>query len=56
MEKPKANQIEKLKLNYERIRKILPSYVKTEQQAEDFIEKCIKEHNAREEKKREYAR
>lgn len=56
LEKEKANQIEKLKLNRERIDSVLPSYIKTENQAEDFIIQCIKEHNAREEKKRALAR
>ena len=56
MEKDKPNQIEKYKFNKERIESILPSSVKTEQQAEDFIVQCIKEHNDREEKRKAYVR
>lgn len=56
MEKDKPNQIEKYKFNKERIESILPSSIKTEKQAEDFIVQCIKEHNDREEKRKAYVR
>jgi len=51
MGEQKPNQVEKLKLNYERIWKLLPKHIETEKQAEDFIAKCIQEHNERERKK-----
>ena len=51
MGEQKPNQIEKLKLNYERIKKLLPKHIVTEKQAEDFIAKCIEEHNERERKR-----
>lgn len=56
MGEQKPNQVEKFKLNKERIQKILPKSIQTEKQAEDFIVKCIEEHNEREEKKRSYER
>lgn len=56
MGEQKPNQIEKFKLNRERIQKILPKSIQTEKQAEDFIVKCIEEHNEREERKRSYER
>lgn len=56
MGEQKPNQVEKFKLNKERIRKILPKSIQTEKQAEDFIVKCIEEHNEREAKKRDYER
>ncbi len=40
----------------ERIYNLLPEDVKTEKETEEFIVKCIKEHNRREERKREMAR
>lgn len=56
MGEQKPNQVEKFKLNKERIQKILPKSIQTEKQAEDFIVKCIEEHNEREEKRRSYER
>ena len=56
MGEQKPNQVEKFKLNKARIQKILPKSIQTEKQAEDFIVKCIEEHNEREEKKRSYER
>ena len=56
MGEQKPNQVEKFKLNKERIQKILPKNIQTEKQAEDFIVKCIEEHNEREEKRRSYER
>ncbi len=56
MGEQKPNQVEKFKLNKERIEKVLPKNIQTEKQAEDFIIKCIEEHNEREAKKRDYAR
>ena len=50
------NQIEKIKINAEKIQKLLPKEVKTEKETEEFIIKCIKEHNQREERKREMSR
>ena len=56
MGEQKPNQVEKFKLNKERIKKILPKNITTEKQAEDFIVKCIEEHNQREERKRQMTR
>ena len=56
MGEQKPNQVEKFKLNKERIQKILPKNITTEKQAEDFIVKCIEEHNEREEKRKAYVR
>lgn len=56
MEKQKPNQVKMLKLNKERIESILPSNIKTEEQKENFIVQCIKEHNDREEKRKAYVR
>ena len=52
MKKPKANQIEKYKFNRERIETLLPKNIQTDRQAEDFIVKCIQEHNEREERRK----
>lgn len=56
MGEQKPNQVEKIKINAERIYSLLPEDVKTEKETEEFIVKCIKEHNRREERKREMAR
>ena len=56
MGEQKPNQIEKIKINAEKIQKLLPKEVKTEKETEEFIIKCIKEHNQREERKREMSR
>lgn len=56
MGEQKPNQIEKFKINRERIQKILPKSIQTEKQAEDFIVKCIEEHNEREERKKQMVR
>ncbi len=56
MGEEKPNQVEKIKINAERIYSLLPEEVKTEKETEEFIVKCIKEHNRREERKREMAR
>ncbi len=56
MGEQKPNQIEKIKIKADRIQKLLPKEVVTEQQTEEFIIKCIKEHNQREERKREMSR
>ena len=56
MGEKKPNQVEKFKLNKERIKKILPKNITTEKQAEDFIVKCIEEHNEREEKRKAHVR
>lgn len=56
MGEEKPNQVEKIKINAERIYSLLPEDVKTEKETEEFIVKCIKEHNRREERKREMAR
>lgn len=52
MGEQKPNQVEKIKINAERIYSLLPKDVITEKQTEEFIVKCIKEHNQREERKR----
>jgi len=51
MQEKKPNQVEKMKLDKERIRKLLPKHIITDKQAEDFIAKCIEEHNERERRK-----
>ena len=56
MGQEKPNQVEKLKLNYERFSKVLPKDVVNDKQAEDFLYKCAVEHNEREAKKRAYER
>lgn len=56
MGQQKPNQVEKLKLNYERFSKVLPKDVVNNKQAEDFLYKCAVEHNEREAKRRDYAR
>ena len=56
MGEQKPNQIEKIKINAEKIQRLLPKEVKTEKETEEFIIKCIKEHNQREERKREMSR
>lgn len=47
MEREKPNQIPKMKLNADRLERVLPKTVKTQEQIEDFIIKCIEEHNKR---------
>lgn len=56
MGEQKPNQVIKIKINAERIKRLLPKEIKTEKETEEFIIKCVKEHNQREEKKREYTR
>lgn len=48
MEKPKVNQLEKFKIDKERIQSVLPKNIQTQKQTEDFIIQCIEEHNQRE--------
>ena len=56
MGEQKPNQVKKIKIKADRIQKLLPKEIVTEQQTEEFIIKCIKEHNQREERKREMVR
>lgn len=56
MGEQKPNQVEKIKINAEKIQRLLTKEVKTEKETEEFIIKCIKEHNQREERKREMSR
>lgn len=56
MGEQKPNQVEKIKINVEKIQRLLPKDITTEKQTEEFIIKCIKEHNQREERKREMVR
>lgn len=56
MGEQKPNQVEKIKINAERIQSLLPKEVTTEKETEEFIIKCIKEHNQREEKRKAYVR
>lgn len=56
MGEQKPNQIEKIKINAQRIQNLLPKDIITEKQTEEFIIKCIKEHNQREEKRKAYVR
>ena len=52
MGEQKPNQVEKIKINAEKIQELLPRDIITEKQTEEFIIKCIKEHNHREERKK----
>ena len=56
MGEQKPNQVEKIKINAEKIQELLPRDIITEKQTEEFIIKCIKEHNHREERKKEMVR
>ena len=51
MGQEKPNQIEKVKINAERFKKIFPKHLKTSQEKEDFLYMCVEEHNKRERKK-----
>ena len=44
MAEEKPNQVVQYKIKYERVRKYLPKNVETEQEVEDFLLICIKEH------------
>jgi len=44
MAEEKPNQVVQYKIKYERFRKYLPKNVETEQEVEDFLLICIKEH------------
>lgn len=44
MAEEKPNQVIQYKIKYERFRKYLPKNVETEQEVEDFLLICIKEH------------
>lgn len=56
MGEQKPNQVEKIKINAEKIQMLLPRDITTEKQTEEFIIKCIKEHNQREERKKQMVR
>lgn len=56
MGEQKPNQVEKIKIDAEKIQELLPRDIITEKQTEEFIIKCIKEHNHREERKKEMVR
>ena len=56
MGEQKPNQVEKIKLDADKIQRLLPKEVKTQKETEEFIIKCIKEHNQREKNKRELSR
>lgn len=56
MGEQKPNQVEKIKINAEKIQMLLPRDITTEKQTEEFIIKCIKEHNQREERKKQMIR
>ena len=56
MGEQKPNQVEKIKINAEKIQRLLPKGITTERQTEEFIIKCIKEHNQREKRKMEMTR
>lgn len=56
MGEQKPNQVEKIKINAEKIQMLLPREITTEKQTEEFIIKCIKEHNQREERKKQMVR
>ena len=56
MGEQKPNQVEKIKINAERIQRLLPKEITTEKETEEFIIKCVQEHNEREKRKRELSR
>lgn len=56
MAEEKPNQVVQYKIKYERFRKYLPKNVETEQEVEDFLLICIKEHYYNRVKQREMVR
>lgn len=56
MGEEKANQIEKLKINMSKLKSILPRNIVTQNQIENFIIICVKEHNQREKQRRGLSR
>ncbi len=57
MGEQKPNQVEKIKINAEKNSGITPKrYNNGKKQTEEFIIKCIKEHNHREERKKKMVR
>ena len=56
MEQEKPNQIEKIKINKNRSRNIIPKNVVTEHEIEDFIFMCIQEHNKKQRQKEDISR
>ena len=56
MEQEKPNQIEKIKINKNRFRNIIPKNVITEHEIEDFIFMCIQEHNKKQRQKEDISR
>lgn len=56
MEQEKPNQIEKIKINKNRFRNIIPKNVITEHKIEDFIFMCIQEHNKKQRQKEDISR
>lgn len=51
LQQEKPNQVEKIKLDSKRVHKILPKHLKSDKDIENFIIKCIEEHNQREKNK-----
>lgn len=51
MEQEKPNQIEKIKINRNRFRNVIPQNVVTEHEIEDFIFMCIQEYNKKQRQK-----
>lgn len=51
MEQEKPNQIEKIKINRNRFRNVIPKNVVTEHEIEDFIFMCIQEYNKKQRQK-----
>ncbi len=51
MEQEKPNQIEKIKINRNRFRNVIPKNVITEHEIEDFIFMCIQEYNKKQRQK-----
>lgn len=56
MGEEKANQIEKFKINMSKLESILPRNIVTQNQIENFIIMCVKEHNQREKQRRGLSR
>lgn len=56
MEQEKPNQIEKIKINKNRFRNIIPKNVITENEIEDFIFMCIQEYNKKQRQKEDISR
>ena len=51
MNEDKPNQVLKLKINQSKLEGLLPSTIKSDAEAEEFIIKCLKDYNQRQKRK-----